>query len=277
MGADDSVTGNYDGDGVAGDGAAYGLGRHGWDALSPREDSGDFSVGGSPSERDGEQEFPDASLEWSAARAQRWREVWDVASEVEVKPVAGLFEDGELMIRGGLGYGLRNVILPVKPKAGQRCPVAREDDGAERGGVGAGEEHGHYKYRDSLHAVNFSFTISFLRCSGMKKHPAFARCYACPSLARYRFTKRWATPGRGFLHYGLLAPIVASYQTTAKVIIIDLLAILIHLLFNLIESVEEAPGGDCGAHQENAEDVPAEHVPPGGVWAFDAEGDGLGL
>jgi hypothetical protein len=25
--------------------------------------------------------------------------------------------------------------------------------------VGTGEEHGHYKYRDSLHAVNFSFTI----------------------------------------------------------------------------------------------------------------------
>jgi len=219
VGPDYSVTGNYDGDGVAGDGAAYGLGRHGWDALSPREDSGDFSVGGSSAERDGEQEFPDASLEWSAARAQRWSEVWDVASEVEVEPVAGLSEDGELMVRGGLGYGLRYVILPFEPEAGQRCPVAREDDGAERRGIGAGEEHGHYKDRDSLHAVNFSFTITCSRT----------------------------------------------------------LALLIHLLLNLIESVEEAPGGDRGAHQENAEDVPAEHVPPGGVWAFDAEGDGLGL
>lgn len=63
-----------------------------------------------------------------------------MAGEVEVEPAAGLFEDGDVVARGGLGYGLRNVLLPVEPEAGQRCPVARENDGAERGEVGAGEE-----------------------------------------------------------------------------------------------------------------------------------------
>ena len=140
MGSDDPVAGDDDGNGVAGDGAADGLGGHGRDTVFLREDGCDFAVVGSLAEWDGEEDLPDATLEWSAARVQRGSEVGDVAGKVEVEPAAGLFEDWKLMARGGLGYGPGNVFLPVEPEAGQRCPVAREDDGAERGEVGAGEE-----------------------------------------------------------------------------------------------------------------------------------------
>ena len=47
--------------------------------------------------------------------------------------------------------------------------------------------------------------------------------------------------------------------------------------FNLIEGVKEALRRDGGAHQQNAEDIPSEHMPPGGVRALDPHLNGFGL
>ncbi|MBQ3821395.1 MAG: hypothetical protein II809_08020 [Bacteroidales bacterium] len=47
--------------------------------------------------------------------------------------------------------------------------------------------------------------------------------------------------------------------------------------FYLVQGVEKKGGGYGRAQQQNAEGVPSEHMPLGGIWPFDAKFYGLGL
>ena len=52
---------------------------------------------------------------------------------------------------------------------------------------------------------------------------------------------------------------------------------LVELGLYFVEGLKEALGGDGRTHQQDAEDIPAEHVPPGGVGALNAHVYGFRL
>ena len=52
---------------------------------------------------------------------------------------------------------------------------------------------------------------------------------------------------------------------------------LVELGLYFVEGIKEALGGDGWPHQQDAEDIPAEHVPPGGVGALKAHVNGFSL
>ena len=95
----------------------------------------DFPVGHRFPAGNGLQDLPDGFPERRPAQRQFRGEFRRPAAEIEIQPALRLRQNGEAFFCMLRIQGFREMLLPVKPQAGQRVPVACQGNSAQRGTV----------------------------------------------------------------------------------------------------------------------------------------------
>jgi len=122
VGGDDTVAGDEEGDGIAGQGLA--------DCSGGRamKEPGEVAVGAGLAVRDGEKRLPDAALEGGTLRMEARKSMRLPAGKIIVQPSEGLGNDGDRCgrhIGGGESIG-----VIYEAEAGEAFAIARKKDGA---------------------------------------------------------------------------------------------------------------------------------------------------
>lgn len=136
------MTRNDDGDGVAPDSSADGLGRHvsarprpRFAARAPANLCGNLPICRCFPVRNCQKNLPDLFLEGSSIHPQRRCEVGFSTTEIYVKPLACLNKDWQVFLMAITAKNNAEMLLAIEPQTIQRFAVTGKSNTAQRGKV----------------------------------------------------------------------------------------------------------------------------------------------